>query len=100
MVRITLNGAQTSCYLRRFNRAKAQRYRNHLAPSSINILTKNQGKAVIISETKVADPVISVADLVGDLDLFINDFVVICIHIDQPEKVSYAMLRRRTLREM
>ena len=46
------------------------------------------------------DPVISVADLVGDLDVFINHLAVIRIYIDQPEKVSYAMLRRRTLCEM
>ena len=71
-----------------------------LTISLINILTKNQDEAIIISETKVTDPVISVADLVGDLDVFLNHLAVIRIYIDQPEKVFYAMLRRLTLCEM
>ncbi|HAF40121.1 MAG TPA: hypothetical protein DCG72_14130 [Gammaproteobacteria bacterium] len=100
MVRVSLNGAQTSHYFWHFNQAEAHLYSTHLASSSINILTKNQDKAIIISKPKVTDPVISVADLVGDLDVFLNHLAVIRIYIDQPEKVFYAMLRRRTLCEM
>ena len=72
MVRISLNGAQTSHYFGHFNQAEAHLYGTHLASSSINILTKNQDKAIIISEPKVTDAVISVADLVVILTFFLT----------------------------